>query len=235
MGKYLINDTGRECSGCGEFKEWEEFGKDKSSSSGHKPTCKVCSHGNYLLNRNKEIERQKEYREKNREEIASKNRDLYHLNQNMEILRSKEYRKKNPEKRKETQKNYRNGNKDKIRTARREKRKNDPLFRLEESLRSRVSKALKNQNAKKYHCTMDLIGCSPSELGEYLESLWIDGMTWDNYGFYGWHMDHINPCASFDLADTEQQKQCFHYTNLQPMLWQNNLSKGSRKEKHIEF
>lgn len=42
-------------------------------------------------------------------------------------------------------------------------------------------------------------------------------MTWDNYGKY-WHIDHIIPCSSFDLTDIEQQKKCFHYTNLQPLF-----------------
>lgn len=35
----------------------------------------------------------------------------------------------------------------------------------------------------------------------------------------GWEVDHIRPCASFDLTDTGQQKECFHWTNLQP-LWE---------------
>jgi hypothetical protein len=55
-------------------------------------------------------------------------------------------------------------------------------------------------------------------------------MNWDNYGFGidKWNMDHIIPCASFDLSDPEQQKKCFHYTNLQP-LWQlENILKSDR-------
>jgi len=44
------------------------------------------------------------------------------------------------------------------------------------------------------------------------------GMTWENRGKGGWHIDHVLPYASFDLSDPEQQKICFHYTNLQP-LW----------------
>jgi hypothetical protein len=42
-------------------------------------------------------------------------------------------------------------------------------------------------------------------------------MNWDNHGII-WEIDHIKPCASFDLSDIEQQKQCFHYTNLQPLF-----------------
>ena len=51
-------------------------------------------------------------------------------------------------------------------------------------------------------------------------------MSWDNYGIHGWHIDHIRPCASFDLTDPEQQRQCFHYPNLQPLWAFDNLSKN---------
>ena len=47
-------------------------------------------------------------------------------------------------------------------------------------------------------------------------------------GFRGWHIDHIKPCASFDLTDPKQQQQCFHYSNLQPLWWYDNLSKGDK-------
>jgi hypothetical protein len=52
-------------------------------------------------------------------------------------------------------------------------------------------------------------------------------MSWDNHGKHGWHIDHIRPCASFDFSDPEQQQQCFHYSNLQPLWAGDNLSKGS--------
>lgn len=55
-------------------------------------------------------------------------------------------------------------------------------------------------------------------------------MTWENYGVHGWHIDHIRPCKSFDLTDPEQQKECFHYTNLQPLWWWENLEKGGKWE-----
>lgn len=52
--------------------------------------------------------------------------------------------------------------------------------------------------------SMDFIGCSVSELKKRLENKFLPGMTWDNYG--KWHVDHIKPCASFDLSDENQQK-----------------------------
>jgi hypothetical protein len=53
-------------------------------------------------------------------------------------------------------------------------------------------------------------------------------MSWDNYGFYGWHIDHIKPCSYFDLSDTRQQDLCFHYTNLQPLWAKDNMKKHGK-------
>ena len=72
---------------------------------------------------------------------------------------------------------------------------------------------------------MDLLGCSIEEFINHMESKFTNGMTWDNYGVLGWHMDHIIPCASFDLTDEKQQRECFHYTNLQPLWHYENRAK----------
>ena len=53
-------------------------------------------------------------------------------------------------------------------------------------------------------------------------------MNWNNQGHKGWHIDHIKPCSSFNLTDSKQQEQCFHYTNLQPLWAKKNLSKGKK-------
>lgn len=51
-------------------------------------------------------------------------------------------------------------------------------------------------------------------------------MTLVNHGL--WHIDHIKPCCSFDLTKADQQRECFHFTNLQPLWAKDNL----RKNKH---
>lgn len=89
-------------------------------------------------------------------------------------------------------------------------------FKLLESMRSRVWHALKG--AKKSDRTINLVGCTIKELRVYIENLWTNNMSWENYRHSGWHVDHIVPCCQFNLADPEQQKICFHYTNLRP-LW----------------
>jgi len=53
------------------------------------------------------------------------------------------------------------------------------------------------------------------------------GMSWDNHGLV-WHLDHVRPCASFDLTDPEQQRICFRWDNFQPLFAKENLQKGSK-------
>jgi len=95
----------------------------------------------------------------------------------------------------------------------RERRKTDPQFRLKHNLRTRLHHALKGSN--KSASTMALLGCSIVHLKDYLAMRFLPGMTWENQGT--WHVDHMIPCASFDLSDPEHQRRCFHYTNLQPV------------------
>lgn len=83
-------------------------------------------------------------------------------------------------------------------------------------------------NKKKEMPTEHLTGCPIIALIQWIESQFENGMTWYNYGKFGWHIDHVKPCAAFDLSDIEQQKQCFHYTNLQPLWCKENLSKGAK-------
>ncbi len=102
----------------------------------------------------------------------------------------------------------------------------DAEFKLVKTLRSRLNNVLKRQNCKKNNTTIELLGCSVSFLKGYLASKFKEGMTWENHG--EWHIDHIKPCASFNLIDEEEQKKCFHYTNLQPLWAFENLSKGCK-------
>jgi len=84
------------------------------------------------------------------------------------------------------------------------------------------------KTATKTGHTIDLFGCSVAEVVKHLESQFTDGMTWDNYGFRGWHIDHVRPCSSFDMTDPEDQKRCFHVSNLQPLWAFDNMSKGAK-------
>ena len=100
-------------------------------------------------------------------------------------------------------------------------------WKLKNRLRVRLYGVLKNQGVVKSSRTLDLLGCSHEHFRKHIEERFDENMSWENYGTY-WHIDHIRPCASFDLHDENQQRQCFHYTNLQPLEAKANMSKGAK-------
>jgi len=108
------------------------------------------------------------------------------------------------------------------------KMKLNPSKRIEKSCRDRIYKALIRYSAEKFCHSMALLSCTIPQFKAYLEAKFLPGMSWVNYGPV-WHIDHIKPCAAFDLTDLEQQRQCFHYTNMQPLLAFDNLSKGPHR------
>lgn len=235
------------CSMCKNEKTLtsEYFYKRKQSKDGFEAFCKEC----------RKL-RGKDHYQKNKEQIQSKHREYSRQNKEAATERSKRWRTENREKYDEYQQKYRQENKefaydsikkwknenkehistqskeyyqrtkDHVRKRNLKRRHNDHIYRLSQNSRNRLYCVLKGY--LKSDKTFNLIGCSKEELKLHLESQFKEGMTWENYGVYGWHVDHITPCASFDLTDPEQQKQCFHYTNLQPLWAKENLSKGSK-------
>ena len=183
-------------------------------------------------------------RTRDRQERSKANKKLYRKKakdpkfMRLQSERSVAYRKNNLEKAKASQKRY--NSKESVKSRRRLKRKNpsvrqkenayvkrkyaeDPQFRMACCLRARFHKKVTVDNRSLG--TFDLIGTSPAQCYRYIESLFTEGMTWDNYGL--WHIDHIKPLCCFDLSQVEEQKKAFHYTNLQPLWAKDNLSKGT--------
>src|ERR1035437_1526811 len=97
-------------------------------------------------------------------------------------------------------------------------KKNRDRKRLIGKLSGRIRSALKRVGIKKSNRTSELLGCNIYKLKTHLQSKFSKKMSWDNCGENGWHIDHIIPCRAFNLLNEEEQKKCFHYTNLQP-LW----------------
>jgi hypothetical protein len=73
-----------------------------------------------------------------------------------------------------------------------------------------------------------LIGCSIEEFRKYFQGLFTKGMTWDLFMSGDIHIDHIIPCAHFDLTREDHQRICFHYTNTQPEWAVKNISRGAK-------
>ena len=177
----------------------------------------------------------KAYRKANLDKIKARNKTYYKAN----IDKKKAYRaanidkakayheayyEANPDKTKAQHKAYRAANIDKIKAYNNTRTKTNIQYKLSKALRSRLYHALQG-NQKTGSAVRDL-GCSIDELKMHLESKFQSGMSWDNWSFDGWHIDHIKPLASFDLSDRAQLLLACHYTNLQPLWAIDNLSKG---------
>lgn len=169
------------------------------------------------------------YRDKNRERIAGYFRDYRNKNSAVLSEKSRAYRIKNREalcvsKSKAWARQLASdpeGTRRRETERKRIRRERDLNFVILGRLRCRLRRAVRAQRATKAAGTLALIGCSSEFLRGYLEAKFADGMTWANV-----HIDHIIPCAEFDLRDPAQQKQCFHYSNLQPLFGIDNLRKG---------
>lgn len=102
----------------------------------------------------------------------------------------------------------------------------DIAYCMKRRLSARLRVAFNRAMVKKTANTMDLVGCDSDFLLSHIESKFLPGMTWANRS--EWHIDHIKPCASFDLTQKDQQKACFHWSNLQPLWGADNCSKGDK-------
>jgi len=104
----------------------------------------------------------------------------------------------------------------------RKRRLKDPAFKIKDNIHRGIRALLAGEyRAKK---VLSLLGCSEEYFRYYIEMLFKSGMTWKNRGLGGWEVDCKIPCVCFDLASLDDQKKCFHYSNLQP-LWRNENSK----------
>lgn len=120
-------------------------------------------------------------------------------------------------------------NRDKIRQYDNQRRRTNPSARMAAICTARIrSVIIVNTGQRKHRKTAELLGCDKNFLMRWIERQFKEGMSWDNYGVKGWHVDHIRPCRTFDLTDPNELMACFHYTNLQPLWWYENLAKSGK-------
>lgn len=98
------------------------------------------------------------------------------------------------------------------------------------------------------------LGCSRKEFILYIESLFLDGMNWNNYGagyivgeggkpllnqsgkcikLNQWQIDHIRPISSFDLNNPDDLSKIHFFKNLHPMWAEDHMAKGGKKELNL--
>ena len=191
----------------------------KNYNLSHQAQIKASRKEYYLKHKKEEIQKAKIYQEKHKEELQ-----LYRIKNKK---RTRKYKLNYDRENKEKNFLYRQKNKKSCNKRLRKYMKN-PTNRILRNLRIRLWSLLKGKN--KSASTTKLLGCSIEYLKQHLQSKFKTGMSWDNYGKYGWHVDHIKQCASFDLSKASEQSKCFHYTNLRPLWAKENLSRPRFKK-----
>ena len=204
------------CGICHKQKKIQEFCKDDRKLGGYSSPCKECH------NKINNI-----YREKNKEKLRKYGRQ-YKLKNKKRIRKvNKIWEKNNIEKRTKYIKKWNMIHKTHRNKKLLERRKFDINFKISHNLRTRIYDALKRNSKSK--STMKLLDCTIPELKQHLEKQFKKDMTWDNYGYYGWHIDHIKQCYKFDLSKPEEQRKCFNYKNLRPLWAKENLSRRRKR------
>lgn len=151
----------------------------------------------YIKNRGKVLEKQKAYYEANREKIRAGRKMYYKRNEKKILERNRVWYKK---------RYHSNIN-----------------FRLAHNLRARLRSSIA-LGIKSGSFVRDL-GCSIDELRLYLERQFQPGMSWENWSYHGWHIDHKVPLNVFDLTRREEFLEACHYTNLRPLWAADNFSR----------
>ena len=108
------------------------------------------------------------------------------------------------------------------RRVRREDR--DPVFKLKRKMRNALRGSFKRKGYTKNTQNQKILGGDWETVKEHFESLFTEGMNWDNMG--QWHIDHIIPLS---VAKTEEEiiNLC-NYKNLQPLWGEDNLRKSDK-------
>lgn len=172
----------------------------------------------------KTAEASRKYRSKNREKLREQSRNWYAKNREKGISASMRWASENKEKRV----TYRVNARAVSRLYENKKYKDDINFRLGRILRARLRKKLKDYLSRGHISAVKSLGCTLMELKVHIEKLFQPGMSWDNWGVGGWHIDHKLPFDCFDLSDAAQVAKVCHFSNLTPMWAEENLKKGKK-------
>jgi hypothetical protein len=219
---------------CKEYnKEYQRKNADKIKKRAkdyyNKNSDKIKENAKINYKKKSDIKKQyqKEYQRKNADKIRRQKKEYAKENRERIQQRGKEYYRKNVNIIKEKDKQYRQKNASIITERKRKdklkRKKNNPRFKYIEICRTRTVLIYKARGIKKNIKSLNLLGCTPQQLKEYLEKQFKPGMTHENHGL--WHIDHIRPISSFS---DEELHLAFHYTNLQPLWAEENLEKSNK-------
>lgn len=209
------------CTKCGEMKlgTTEYFPKDARLKCGLRASCRKC-----------ESLAAQEYHAKNGELRNARCREYYHKNIEKQRERRSTYRLNNIDIERLQDREYAKNNRDKINARNRHYRRSNHTFRIARSVGSSIHASIKQGGNGRHWET--LVGYTLYDLMRHLESQFTKGMTWENYGRYGWHIDHIRPLADFNFISTDDSdfRVCWSLWNLQPLWAKDNHKKSNKVE-----
>jgi hypothetical protein len=131
----------------------------------------------------------------------------------------------NKEKQKLSERKYVSKNPEKIK-AKNIRQGKMPHRIIKQRISARIKCALNSASTYKNNKTVHYIGCEMVYFRRWLEYQFVEGMSWGNRS--EWHIDHVKPCASFNLSDEEEQKICFNWRNMRPCWKTENMEKGDK-------
>lgn len=169
----------------------------------------------------------REYYKKHGKRIRARRREWYKENSETDKVRSKKWKKENRERWNAYRNEYNKKHSKEMSARQRNRRTTDPSFRLMQNIRNAVSKSLKRRS---YIGDFRHLSYNLEMLVVHLQKHFKKGMTWENYGRGGWHVDHIIPISSFKITSTccIGFKKCWALENLQPLWEEDNLSKSNK-------
>ncbi len=231
-GKHFLfvnlTEQKKTCVVCCQYKLFNEFDVSSVTKDGKTNLCKECA--------------------------AKENKTKYDsLSQEDRDIRS------------EKSSNYIRNNREKVNLSNKKWKKNNPKkYKIRRNLKSRIKKLLKAKQLNNIEylekiknniyilpSSEKMLGIHPSKFLDYIESKFLPGMTWENYGtgfarnangkilrdkdgnakfIQEWQIDHIKCIDSFDLSKEEDLMAINHYTNLLPMWAEDNNYKREKTE-----
>jgi hypothetical protein len=193
----------------------------------------------YEKHRERRLADARAWKQRNAAKVRTARAAYYANNKPRELEANLRWMRANPSRRRELGRRFNLRHSDRIRAKRRspasrnkknrrerERYAQEPKYCVEKRLRAALTQAVRKAMVGKSAGTFDLVGCTPAELVGHLERRFVPGMSWERRAEI--EIDHIRPVSSFDLTDDVQQRQCFHFSNLQPLWKEDNRRKGAR-------
>lgn len=202
----------KQCSKCKTIKPIDDFYRQKSHKDGRQAHCKKCDDDRRGL--------------------------WFNNNREKSNTSRKKWAKENPEKRKKSCKKWRTLHLEKSRQVTREnlrkRRANNPRYKLGRNISTMIWWSIRSaKNNQKWET---LVGYTVEDLKKHIGKLFKEGMTWNNYGRNGWHIDHKIPVSVHNFKNSEDIdfKKCWALSNLQPLWAIDNHKKRDKLDRSFQ-